>query len=620
VRNDVIELYGIRFPVAQRPIVRRGVTPFPQRITIGDYRAGDHVVESELVLSDFTGGIGVLVARPERSGDRYWWGTLDGRYQFLTLAPAAEPRGNPGLVDRFLEYNGSPFAVVGNTLYHYDGNDWQPVFSFTGTLADAVVYDGVLVLVTSASIALYDGATNQGYEVLAADEPEYAGYAAVVWDDKLFWLGLDNVMRWSVADLRDAIQTQTPWEFKEAGRLLYPSGWCRQLILYTDQAGEIGIHAICRDGVYYYDFPTERFYVTAFTWPVSSEVGRATSWRGQLLVPVGQTIYLYNGSLVQTIGPDRDDGLPPEISGRVAACVPGHGYWFAVIATRGRVVGSTLEDDWDVNMPNLPEGWFPGATRNAAILVSPQLAYHTLALYADVGDIGDVATLADDNGYGLWVSTTDGVEFIPLPTGLHNPLQNPTLRYRRRGSLITSWWDMGWRNLEKLALSLSVNAVVPSGGVIRFSIGYDGNDAWYPVGEVTTTGRHRFRIGGTSGTKFRMVRFLIEMERGDDETQAPYLIDAVFTFLRTPRLLFGWDFVLQLTDPLCRETVGVPAQRLVEQLEAIATTREAGTLRYVDEGGQEVTRRVFLTEVVATELVGAYREGRYQVNVVELES
>jgi len=622
VRRDTIELYGIRFPVAQRPVVRRAITPFPQRIIMGDYRSGDHVVESELAFSDFTGGLGVLVAKPERAADRYWWGTLDGRYQFLTLPPATERRGNLGLVDRFVAYNGSVYALSGNVAYRWNGSTWQAVFSYTGALTDAVVYDGILVVLTTSALYLYDGAVSQGREFQAAlvNDPIAQGYAACVWDDKLFLLGVDNTMRWTVADLSAAITSGTVPTYREAGRLLLPPGWCQQLVLYPDQSGEVGIHAITREGLYYYDFPTERFYQTAFTWPASDEVGRAAVWRSQLLVPVGQTIYLYNGAMVQTIGPDRDDGLPLELQGRVKACVPGHGYWFAVLATRGRVTGGTLEDDWDLNMTNLPEGWFPGSRRTGAILASPQIAYHTLALYSEVTDIGDVTALSSDDGYGLWVSTSEGVDFIALPTGLHNPLQNPTQRFAERGALITSWWDMGWRNLEKLALSLVVNAVVPTGGQIRVSVGYDGNDAWEHVATVTTTGRHRFRIGGVGGRRFRMVRFLIEMERGPDPSVAPYLIDMVFTYLRTPRLLFGWEFTLQLTDPHCRETVGVPAQKLVEELERIAATREAGTLRYVDEGGTELERRVFITELAASELVGPYREGRYQVSVVELES
>jgi hypothetical protein len=624
MRDNVIELYGVRFPVSQRPVVRRAITPFPQRITLGDYRAGDHVVESELVLADFTGGIGILYAAPERSLDRYWWGTLDGRYRFLTLPPARFPRGNPGLVQRFISYNGAVYAFAGNTAYEYEETtgDWISRFTYPGALSDVVVHDGVLVTLTQSALVLYDGASGNTLELVAATtgQPYHAGYALASWDDKLFVLGIDNVMYWSADSLVAKIAAEVSPTLVAAGKLLYPSGWCRQLVLYPDQTGEVVIHAVGRDGLFVYDFPSERFYQTQFTWPASGRVGRAAVWRGQLLVPVGNTIYLYNGALVQVVGPDKDDGLPPEVSGNVLAVVPGHGYWFSVLATPGRVVGSTLEDDWDVNMPNLPEGWFPGASRTGAILVSPQSSYHTLALYADIADMGDVAVLSANDEYGLWVSTTNGVDFIPLPEGLHNPLQIPTQVFAESGSLVTSWWDMGWRNLDKLALSLSVNAIVPSGGSITFSIGFDGSDTWLPVGTVTTTGRTRFRIGNIQGIPFRLVRFLLEFQRGPDPRQAPLLIDAVFTFLRTPRLLHGWELNLQLTDPYCLEQVGVPAARLVATLEDLVRNRRAGTLRYIDEDGREVTRRVYITEMVASELVGPYREGRYQVSVIELDS
>jgi hypothetical protein len=93
----------------------------------------------------------------------------------------------------------------------------------------------------------------------------------------------------------------------------------------------------------------------------------------------------------------------------------------------------------------------------------------------------------------------------------------------------------------------------------------------------------------------------------------------VLTYLRVPRLLWGWEVALQLTDPLCRETVGVPAHELIRRLEEATTSRVAGTFRYHDEE-RIVEKRVFITELVASEVQGPRREGRYTVSLIELES
>ncbi len=602
----MVELYGVRFPLAQRPVSWRGITPFPQKVVIGDYSRADHVLESELIFSDFTGGIGVQWARPERHQDRYWFGTLDGRYRYLTLPPERVARGNPGLVSRFLTYNEKVFAVAGNRIvvWDEDGGDWVEVTTFLGAPQDAVVYDGRLYVLTTADLVEYDSATDTT-TIYSGD----GGFALVVWDDKLFRLDAQNRFWWTI----------TPINWQDAGRLLLPSGWCRQLLVYPDPSGELAIHAICIDGVRIYDFAAERFYETAFRYPATSRLGRAAVWRGELYVPVGQTIYKYNGSSVQVVGPDRDDGLPSHVSGDVVQVVPSHGYWFAVLASVPVQEGGVSLDDWDLGFTNLPFGNFPGASFSAALLTSPGVAFHVLTQFSTLQAIGDVAALSSRQ-YQLWISTSEGVYTIDLPVGLHNPLQNPTQRYAESGYLVTSWWDVGWSNLEKLALSLVVNAVVPLGGKIRISAGFDEDESWEPICEVTSTGRFRYRVGPPEGRKFRQVRFLIEMERGSDATQAPYLRELTLTYLRVPQLLFGWELTLMLSDPHCRELVGVPAAELIQQLFTIARSRQAGTLRYYDPELGEIDRRVFLTELAGTEIAGPHREGRYVVSVVELES
>lgn len=605
IETGVIRLFGQRYPLGQRGIALRGATPFPQKITIGDYSRADHVVESELVFSDFTGGIGIYWADPTRHRDRYWWGSLDGRYRYLTLPPLVEKRGNLPLVERFVSLAGSLYAVASGHLYRWSEitQGWTDLGAVTGAVTDAAVYDGKLYLLTTSALWCYDPNTGA-----LASQPT-GGFALAVWDDKLFRLDPQNQMRWS-------LNPMDPASWQDGGKLLAPPGHSRQLVLYFTAAGDLVIHAVGKDGLYAYDFASTRFYQTSLTWPETERVGRAAMWRGELYVPVGLSIYKYNPNAVTMVGPDKDDGLPPNLMGQVQQVVPGHGYWFVVLAaSQGGTLTPAMAPGWYTT-----EQFFPSVSATAAVLVSAGDAFHLTAQWDNVSQVGDVITASTGDQYRLWMSTDTGVYTIDLPIGLHNPLQNPTQAYAEQGQLITSWWDMGWAELPKLALGLDVDAVVPEGAEISFSVAFDESPQWIYVGTLTSTGRRVFRLGDLEGIPFQRVRLLIAMKRGHGVRDAPYLRQAVLTYLRIPKMLLSWQVQLQLTDPYCVETVGVPAEALVKQLEAALRNRRAGDFQYTDADGSQVNRRVFITELVAVDVQGPRREGRYTVTLVELES
>lgn len=605
--HGVVTLYGVNYPVAQRPILRRGITPFPQKVVVGDYNRSDHVVESEWVASDFTGGLGILFADPTRHSDRYWFGNLDGRYRYLTLPPLVVERGQLPVVQRFISYADRLYAIASGVLYRWDAatGTWSNLGSFSGAFTDAAVYDGRLVILTTTGLSLFDADTSTWTHVAGT-----GGFCLGVWDDKLFRLDMQNQMSWTLTPA-DAASWQA------AGKFLAPPGFARQLIPYFDAAGEIVLHAVAKDGLYAYDFASQRFYPTGLQYPETDQVGRAMSWRGELYLPVGLTIYKYNTNAVTVVGPDRDDGLPRHLSGRVQQAVAGHGLWFAVIAV-AQIAGET--SPIETGLP-IETTLFPGVNVTGAVLMSPGIAFHLLTQRTAITEMGDVAALTADGSYRLWGSDSNGVWSVDLPVGLHNPLQNPTQEYAPEGALITAWWDMGWSELQKLALGIDIDAVVPPGCAVSVYVGWDYAEEWEFVGTLTTTGKQRFRLGGMAGKHFRAARLLIVMRRGADPRVAPLLRSAVLTYLRVPRLLWGWEITLQLTDPYCRETVGVPAHELVRRLEEAATSRVAGTFRYHDDiSGETIQRRVFLSEMAATEVQGPRREGRYTVNLIELES
>lgn len=609
VTEGEILLYGHRFPV-YGAVTRRVVTPFPPKVTIGDYSRADKVVESEWVLSDWTGGLGIFQALRDQHLDRYWYGTLDGRWRALMLPPVVTRAGTlAGPADLMVEFNEVLYVAVGANLYRWD--ETSKTFVSVKTLSNvpeaSAVYNGALYIVTQNGFHKFDGSTWTDYTTGYVP----SGYALIEFEGKLWRLGLDNVIYW--ATVPD--NTQSNWT--AAGQLPVPPGYCRQFLIYFDQTNDPAIHAVTKVGVYGYDHVDAHFEPTPLTFPVAISGGKgAMVWRGELYVPAGPSVYKFNGATVQVVGPDKDDGLPSEFRGDVKQLVPGHGYWFAIVDAPQGITGasdSALDTPWPHNT-----AYFPTSVSNGLVLVSPEQAFHVVSERRGVSAMG--AAVVTSIPHRLWFSDSEGIYYVTLPRGLHNPFMVPDWAFEPAGELITSWNDMGWAELRKLALS--VNALTRnvnlSGGRIQLWVGWDESPEWYEVGTITGDGEHTFLLGGIEGRPFKSARFKIRIERGDNPSFSPQLRSLVLTYLRTPEPLFGWEVQLHLVDPYCRERVGVPARDLVRVLEQIVHERRAGEFVYRNEGVL-VKRRVWLSELAAAELTGEM-EGRYTLSIIELDS
>src|SRR5690606_12839558 len=102
----------------------------------------------------------------------------------------------------------------------------------------------------------------------------------------------------------------------------------------TRPDGEWALYAVAADGLYIHDPTTLRFYPTQVTWAPGLPVGRACVWRGEVYLPVGSSLYRWNGQTVVGTGPDRDEGLPAELADQVVGVYPAHGFLVAVLTGR----------------------------------------------------------------------------------------------------------------------------------------------------------------------------------------------------------------------------------------------------------------------------------------------
>ena len=643
VPNEVT-LGGIRFPV-KGPIRRRSITPLAPKTTTGDYTRQDKVVESEWIISDFSGGSGIQFARAGRDDNRYDIGDLETRYRYLTLGPEVKQAGTlTGPLDVLIDYNEVLYAVKGGAVYAWNENSatWVAEVdldsgtggnqgTLTGTYRSACVYDGSLYILTSSNLYRLNTST---WTTQAA-----GGYALVAFDDKLWRLDNSNVMQWAITS------TITSWT--AGGTLRMPVTYCKQLIEFFDQTGLPAIHAITRLGVYGYDVDTARFYKTPLTHPLMASAGQgACVWQGALWVPVGASIYKYTGSVVQAAGPDKDDGLPSELQGNTLQVIPGHASLFCIVNATGASTTSTpvgkeelpeyligldiQAQAEDAGAPNVydPPGmlttfgdvFMTGSSGNGAVFTSHGASWYMLKQHLNAGGMGAAHVAGLSSSYRLWWSTRQAVYYIGLPTGLHNPLRNPTTRYTSSGYLFTPRSDMGWAEVPKIAVSVDTETEQTSATeTLDVYLSFDGG-AWEHIGQVADeldddNGTKVFRLG-PSGEHFHDVRAWLQLASGN-VLKTPIVKSVSLGYLRLPTNLEGWNLTLDLSDIRCR-SLGKSADEMVALLYSLKAERKVQTFTYRGEHQQPYTNRVWMHELVGAEPAGQ-SGGTYDLFLLEVD-
>jgi hypothetical protein len=149
-------------------------------------------------------------------------------------------------------------------------------------------------------------------------------------------------------------------------------------------------------------------------------------------------------------------------------------------------------------------------------------------------------------------------------------------------------------------------------------VAYDGSEVYETIATVTENGFTQYDVGGEPGIIFRRIKLRIFMFRGDTITASPILRSVVFGFMRRPRLLWGWDVDIQLTD---QPFYGKGAEELVERLyEITEEIRTAGRFVYRDRiHGILRDRRALVTNIVGNEVSGDEAYARYKISMIQLD-
>lgn len=612
LNRQEVWLNGRPFPT-DRPVRRTLATPFAPKMTIGDHTRDSEVLRSSWIIAGMTGGLGKRKGDYPQDAERYEFSTLESRYAHqITLGQQVRKLDDLGPADVMIDYSQRLYYSVGNDIYRW--NDAAQVKeavgpSLTSPAADICVFFGKLYILTGVELVEYDaiGNTWTTYD-------ETPGLALVGWDGKLFRLLSNGELYWTIEPIG-------PDSWTLGGKVPLPPGYADQLVVYFDLTGETAVHVVTSVGVYAYDFASGHFYQTGVKFPLTRNVGkRSNDWRSELYIPAGSEEYKYNIQTVLPTGPNKDDGLPMQYRGDIARVTPGHAFRYLFVN------GAHADEQIDPLVP--VETIFTSALTDSftaifdrdvvegVVLASPGTSWHAIHTDPAVGDgFGSAIVATIEGKHRLFFSSGSGLYATDSPTSMHNPLQNPNREYATTGYLVTPWFDSGWAELNKLALSLEVSAEQCSAAQpIRFYLSWDDDESWTLLGTVTRSGATSLRIGGARGRIFRSVRLRIEMET-DDEKLTPVLRAAVLTYTRHPKKKWVWDLTLAVVD----QYGGRTAHDLQRELEELANSDQAIEFRYRSELDGDVTKIVEITQSQAVEQVGNDKRGKWIFSLAEID-
>lgn len=356
-----VTLDGTVFRV-EAPVQRFLSSPFPQKLVIGDYTEESHPLVSTITWDDFTGGMLKERANLPEDQNRSFFTNLNvahkghmTRQAFQTRAVSfstAVGKGVPKAIQRFTTGSSAFVGSVGSRLYGASDSgtflldtDTNLLVSFSAGDSLTQFWSGgagdVTLLVASVTTGKnfsmsWDGnsagATDSVWQTTTAGGIQYLES----WNDMLWGVNSSAELHFSTASHNSSfawtkVARVTGATKNEAnGILVGPDG---KLYVSTTK------------GLYRYDNEHERLD-RVFDLPGYSPTAPSdqTTWQGSIYISQGMEIWKYTPltdgtGLAENIGLTRDDGLPVNRQGNIAAIEAGSEKLYAMV----RPVSSSIQ-------------------------------------------------------------------------------------------------------------------------------------------------------------------------------------------------------------------------------------------------------------------------------------
>jgi hypothetical protein len=463
-----------------------------------------------------------------------------------------------------------------------------------------------LVFCSGSQYIRYDGTT---WSIKTGDGstlPE-AKYLTV-WDGRLWALDTDNTL-WVTADLTAA---NDGWAKKAQMPVLFGEVSALDTFFNADEAEKVV--ATTKTGLWIYDDANDKWFRTRLSFPHHTHGGRGhVLYQGDFYLTAGVDAYRFTGATVIPVGLNRDNGLPADYRGTIDCLADAFNWLMAGMN------GAIVESETDLS--TAPSGYdttvFGDSAGLAAIFAWTGTGWFTFWTSGTAGSQIQWMKMSPAGGTNrLWFGANQELNYIPLPQGVFNPLEEPGWEFGPSGYFETPWFDAGWAELDKLALEVKARAEqITTDETITLKYAIDEAQTWTTLGTLSgSTNEDTFEFDNAAGIVFRNIRFRGELARGTDTTKTPVFRFAALKFLRLLDPLFGYNLTVDLSQPYSGRS---PWEMLV----AIKATLAKKTLvdfEFRRAGESILSGKIKPSQAHASTYTGIEEGGRFELALVEV--
>ena len=640
LEENEVSINDVYYPT-NRPVQAVLASLYPPKVTIGDTTRDSQTRASVISWSDWRGGLGTERMEGAVDVDKAWWSTAQLRYkrhlvlpELVTTTAAASNFTGAASVAQIAEYNNAIYVSYANQVFLYSNaaDSWgSSLRTFSASATDNITarFSDVnyLIFAYTSGFDYYNGSA-------WATNTKDAVYLAW-WQDKLW--GIDNTGQLWYA----ATPAATP---TDDAQLPLEDGYVTDLFTARDASGNIILYAATKLGLYAHDAANARWIETEVSFPYHQYNGSGTKrWRDSVYIPSGQGIYKYingsNNAVITTVGPDKDDGLPSDQRGTIKKLDASHNELFAMI-------DAAATNESGISNPATMPGyqWSPqhghgspvieASSGLSAIYGYNEVGWQTKWVSTENGQ-GILDTLVSNayDTYRLWWFFNNRVYYMPLSPDIVNPSQIADFDYAESAVHETPWFDAGQVEVDKLALTLKIEASGLSSGssdtdheLIDISYAVDYSTTYSSLGRVdsatvgATEGVKTYTFGDSTtvlnGKSFRAIKFKFNLQRtagAASKNNTPDLISATFSYRKKLEVKWGHTVTLDFS----KDYKGNTPMQLRSNLVSAIENKQLVEFTFRDDSGGTRNYYVDIASASGLEYTGYDERGHSQVLLVE---
>ena len=640
VEENEVSINDVYYPT-NRPVQAVLASLYPPKVTIGDTTRDSQTRASVISWADWRGGLGTERMEGAVDVDKAWLSTAQLRYkrhlvlpELVTTTAAASNFTGAASQAQIAEYNNAIYVSYANQVFLYSNaaDSWgSSLVTFASSATDNITarFSDVnyLIFAYTSGFDYYNGSA-------WATNTKDAVYLAW-WQDKLW--GIDNTGQLWYA----ATPAATP---TDDAQLPLEDGYVTDLFTARDASGNIILYAATKLGLYAHDASNARWIETEVAFPYHQYNGSGTKrWRDSVYIPSGQGIYKYingsNNAVITTVGPDKDDGLPSDQRGTIKKLDASHNELFAMI-------DAAATNESGISNPATMPGYqwshqhghgspvIEASSGLSAIYGYNEVGWQTKWVSTENGQ-GILDTLVSNayDTYRLWWFFNNRVYYMPLSPDIVNPSQIADFDYAESAVHETPWFDAGQVEVDKLALTLKIEASGLSSGssdtdheLIDISYALDYSTTYSSLGRVdsatvgATEGVKTYTFGDSTtvlnGKSFRSIKFKFNLQRtagAASKNNTPDLISATFSYRKKLEVKWGHTVTLDFS----KDYKGNTPMQLRSNLVSAIENKQLVEFTFRDDSGGTRNYYVDIASASGLEYTGYDERGHSQVLLVE---